>query len=145
MTQFLSETRERFLVAIAEQLAADRIVEVHFFKPIKQGGIESGVAVVALTKDLSEPTRPSDDATPSPPQSAPRHTVYTAHYRHTLKGVERGKWQVTVVDEADAPLLTVETVVKGVQRRAGDVDDPERMEGDAVRDALAAIAARSSP
>jgi hypothetical protein len=72
-----------------------------------------------------------------------RHTVLTAHYRHTLKGVERGKWQVTVVEEADAPLITVETVVRGVQRRAGDVDDPEKMEGDAVREVLAAAAARA--
>ena len=25
----------------------------------------------------------------------------------TLKGLDRGKWQVTVVEEADAPLITV--------------------------------------
>jgi hypothetical protein len=50
-----------------------------------------------------------------------------------------------VVEEADAPLITVETVVRGVQRRAGDLDDPERMEGDAVREVLAAAAARAAP
>jgi hypothetical protein len=38
-----------------------------------------------------------------------------------------------MVAEADAPLVTVDTVVRGVQRRAGDVDDPTRMEGDDVR------------
>jgi hypothetical protein len=123
MTQFLTETRERFLLAIAEQVPADRIAEIHFFNPIKQGGIESGVAVVALT-------------TPT----APRHTVLTAHYRLTLKGLDRGKWQVTVVEEADAPLITVENVVRGVQRRAGDLEDPERMDGEAIREALAAAA-----
>lgn len=125
MTQILTETRERFLVAIAEQVAADRIAEIHFFKPIKQGGVESGVAVVAL----------------SLAQGA-KHTVVTAHYRLTLKGLDRGKWQVTVVEEGDAPLITVETVVRGVQRRAGDLDDPERMEGDAIRESLSAAAAR---
>jgi hypothetical protein len=126
MTQIVSETRERFIRAIAEQVAADRIAEIHFFNPIKQGGLESGVAVVALSGDTT------------------KHTVFTAHYRHTLKGIDRGKWQVTVVEEADAPLLTVEAVVRGVQRRAGDLEDPERMEGDAVREVLAAVAARAS-
>ena len=127
MTQFLTETRERFLVAIAEQTPADRIAEIHFFNPIKQGGTESGVAVIALTL---------------PDSAQPRHTVLTAHYRLTLKGIDRGKWQVTVVEEADAPLITVETVVRGVQRRAGDLEDPERMEGDAIREALVTAASR---
>jgi hypothetical protein len=136
MTQIVSETRERFIVAMAEQVPADRVAEIHFFNPIKQGGLESGVAVVALTRPATEP---------EPDQSAAvKHTVLTAHYRLTLKGIDRGKWQVTVVEEADAPLITVETVVRGVQRRAGDLDDPERMDGDAVREVLAAAAARSA-
>ena len=142
MTQFITETRERFLIAIAEQVAADRIAEVYFFKPIKQGGIESGVAVVALSLPRAEgggEVKPSVDEREGHP---PRHTVVTAHYRLTLKGPERGKWQVTVVEEGEAPLVTVEMVVRGVQRRAGDLDDPEEMEGDAVREALSAVAAR---
>ena len=49
-----------------------------------------------------------------------RHTVYTARYRLVVKGPERGNWEMDVVDEADAPLLAVETVVRGVQRRAGE-------------------------
>ena len=138
MTQIITETRERFLVAIAEQVAADRIAEIHFFKPIKQGGVESGVAVVALVMPLPHA---ADDQHESPASPA-RHTVVTAHYRLTLKGLDRGKWQVTVVEEGDAPLITVETVVRGVQRRAGDLDDPERMDGEAIRDALGSVAAR---
>jgi hypothetical protein len=137
MTQFITETRERFLVAIAEQIASERIAEIHFFKPIKQGGVESGVAVVALTMPHDDQMVETDE-----PSSGPRHTVLSAHYRLTLKGLDRGKWQVTVVEEADAPLVTVESVVRGVQRRAGDLDDPERMEGDAVREALSSAAAR---
>lgn len=137
MTQFLTETRERFLVAIAEQIPADRIAEIHFFNPIKQGGIESGVAVIALVMPAGVGVHESGASTDAAP---PRHTVLTGHYRLTLKGLDRGKWQVTVVEEADAPLITVETVVRGVQRRAGDLEDPERMEGDAIREALAAVA-----
>jgi hypothetical protein len=138
MTQIITETRERFLVAIAEQVAADRIAEAHFFKPIKQGGVESGVAVVALVMPLPHAADDQHESRASPA----RHTVVTAHYRLTLKGLDRGKWQVTVVEEGDAPLITVETVVRGVQRRAGDLDDPERMDGEAIRDALGSVAAR---
>jgi hypothetical protein len=129
VTRIVSETRERFIVAIAEQVPVERIAEVHFFNPIKQGGMESGVAVVALT----------------PRAESEKHIVFTAHYRHTLKGLDRGKWQVTTVEEADAPLVTVETVVRGVQRRAGDLEAPERMDGDSVREVVAAAAARSAP
>jgi hypothetical protein len=145
MTRFLSPTRERFLAAIAEQVPADRIVEIHFFNPIKQGGVESGVAVVALSLPRPAPGESASDPAAEADASPPRHTVLTAHYLLTLKGIDRGKWQVTVVEEADAPLITVETVVRGVQRRAGDLDDPERMEGDAIREALAAVAARRIP
>jgi hypothetical protein len=63
--------------------------------------------------------------------------VFTARYRHVLKGPERGRWEVSVVAEADAPLAAVGAVVRGVQRRAGDVEPAEHLTGDALRDALA--------
>lgn len=147
----LTETRERFLRAIVADVPAERVAEVHFFQPIKQGGIESGVAVVAAwqeTPAVSAPVAdtpaadaPADvsvgdvsDTNDSPPRAvAERHVVYTARYRHTLKGPDRGKWETNVVAEADAPLVTVDAVVRGVQRRSGDVDDPTKMEGDEVR------------
>jgi hypothetical protein len=68
--------------------------------------------------------------------SEPRYTVFTAHYRHVLKGPERGRWEVSVVAEAEAPLTAVGAVVRGVQRRAGDLDPPEHITGDALRDVL---------
>ena len=54
------------------------------------------------------------------------------------QGLDRGKWDVTVTEEADAPLLTIEAVVRGVQRRSGDGDDPIRLSGDEFRAALPA-------
>jgi hypothetical protein len=155
MTALLTETRERFLRAIVADVPAERVAEVHFFPPIKQGGVESGVAVVAAWPEVVvavTPTGHADAAEPDPVEVAPtnhsaeRHVVYTARYRHTLKGPDRGKWETNVVAEADAPLVTVDAVVRGVQRRSGDVDDPTRMEGDDVRAfvqaRLAAAAAR---
>jgi hypothetical protein len=112
--------RERFLAAVAGQVPVDRVVELYLFQPMRQGGVESGVAVIAAAADAPEP----------------RYTVFTARYRHVLKGPERGRWEVSVVAEADAPLDTVGAVVRGVQRRAGDVEPPEHISGDALRDVL---------
>ena len=196
----IDDTRLRFLKSIAAQLDAERIAEVHLFPAIRQGGMESGVAVLALEPvrelasvgaatdgatadapaDASTPSETSsaatDDSVPddamcaadgddaeSPyaetdaeedvasgddddedveseaddvgvePRRAPRRfTVYTARYRHTLKGPDRGKWEVSVTEEADAPLLTVDAVVRGVQRRSGDLDEIVRMSGEEV-------------
>lgn len=76
------------------------------------------------------PVAPAPDVPPAPP--ARRRTVFTASYRLVLKGPDRGRWQVEVREEADAPLVTVEAVVRGVQSRAGDIADPERFEAAGV-------------
>lgn len=147
MTRFLDATRERFLMAIAATLPAERFLELHFFSPIRQGGVESGVAVIAAHPEIIAPPILADAppaaeedlledlALPNGGSTMPRrYTVYSAKYRLVLKGPDRGKWECSVVAEADAPLVTVETVVRGVQRRAGDADAPERMSGDDARD-----------
>jgi hypothetical protein len=132
----LTETRERFLQAIAAQVPVEQIAEIHFFQPIRQGGVESGVAVVAAWPVVaSEATR--RDAVD---EREARPVVYTARYRLTLKGPDRGKWEASVVAEADAPLITVDAVVRGVQRRSGDADVATRLEGDDVRAILEAKA-----
>lgn len=132
----LTETRERFLLAITGQVPAERIAEIHFFQPMRQGGVESGVAVVAAWPEAlsSEHTSPNGGREIRP-------VVYTARYRLTLKGPDRGKWEASVAAEADAPLVTVDAVVRGVQRRSGDVDGATRMEGDEARALLEAKAA----
>jgi hypothetical protein len=166
----LTPTRERFLLSILREIPAEQIAEIHFFQPIKQGGVESGVAVVASVERASgverrasgdereageveweaETSAPLDGSdasadarlpTPDAPRDEPdarrdeprRHTVYTARYRLVLKGLDRGKWDASVFAEADAPLITVDAVVRGVQRRSGDVDAPDRLMGDEVR------------
>ena len=166
-------TRTRFLGAIAAQLPVGRVVEVHLFGAIRQGGAESGVAVIAV--DSGERTaldgvpvdppvdelsaiahRSTSDVEHDSPYAGEeqaefaiaavvervrprRYTVYTARYRHTLKGPERGKWEATVTEEADAPLLTVDAVVRGVSRRSGEADETVRLSGDEFRAALPAV------
>ena len=176
------ETATRFLAAIAKQIPADRVIEVHLFAAIRQGGMESGVAVIALEREpvpslevaeaaavdtaesvmvhdqladeaafvadeLLDQRSPYADEIPvavvadmreAPAMRAPasRYTIYSARYRYTIKGIDRGKWEVSVTEEADAPLLTVDAVVRGVQRRSGDADDVLRLSGDEFRAAL---------
>ncbi len=123
MTQSIpltADARERFLIEIAAVVPRERVAEVHFFPPLRQGQIETGVAVVAAV-----------------PESGERHVVYSARYRWTRKGPDRGKWESEVVAEADAPLVTVEAVVQGVKERASESFEPERLEGDAVRALIA--------
>ncbi|MEP6619194.1 MAG: hypothetical protein ABJE47_07765 [bacterium] len=176
------ETRTRFLAAIAKQIPADRVIEVHLFPAIKQGGAESGVAVIAVEREtypslevtLTEipierltledvpsladtsveiPTdvdlvpegaaareeAAAEEEPASEPQMPPsRYTVFSARYRSTLKGPDRGKWEVSVTEEADAPLLTIDAVVRGVQQRSGEADDTVRLSGDEFRSALPA-------
>lgn len=123
----INETRERFLRAILERIPLERVVEVHLFPGIRQGQVETGVAVIAVTPAVVADTpAPELDLRES---GAPveRTEVHTATYRWTRKGPERGKWVVDVIAQADAPLATVETVVRGVQVRAGEALDAHRI------------------
>lgn len=159
------ETKARFLAGIAAQVPAERVAEVHLFGAIRQGGQESGVAVIAVHREVPavddvemeqpvdvEPEVGEEHALHAAPEAddeteevadddemdtrPARYTVYTARFRHTLKGPERGKWELTVTEEADAPLLTVDAVVRGVSRRSGETDETIRLSGDEFRAAL---------
>lgn len=132
----MSDSRARFLAEIAERLPPERLSEVHLFAPLRQGGMESGVAVVATEPEVDAPAgatapdaggEPAADGVPTSSRRPDRHTVYTARYRHTLKGPDRGKWEFDIVAEADAPLVTVDAVVRGVQHRTGELAEPERL------------------
>ncbi len=138
--------RERFLRAIAEFVPAERVAEVHLFPPMQQGGLETGVAVIAAYPAVLDAGGPpeSQDANNLPSlhhqSSAPaiaatlhRLIVYRACYRWMRKGPDRGRWEVEVTEEADAPLDAVGNVVRGVYRRAGSGSEPERLSADAFR------------
>jgi hypothetical protein len=232
----VSEITERFLRAIVAHVPLDRLEELHLFSPLKQGGVETGIAVVAArvplppapvepalelplvdlgpsadatgvadvvaeeigadVEDTALPIGRDDDAVADAVDDSPyadaehhvgplasdetllvddtihadatgvvigdviadeaaddepladvivpgavavpieRHTVYTARYRLVQKGPERGKWEADVVAEADAPLITVEMVVRGVQRRAGEESEILRYSAKQIAKAL---------
>lgn len=136
----VSVVAERFLRAIVAVVPMELLEEVHLFSPLRQGVTETGIAVVAAREVVSVPVEEhpqeaaefafdadasvdspyADDAVVAVAAPIRRHTVYTARYRLVIKGAERGKWEADVVAEAEAPLITVEMVVRGVQRRAGE-------------------------
>jgi hypothetical protein len=118
----LNETGERFLKAILERIPPERIVEIHLFPAIRQGQLETGVAVVA-----AEPAPTENPENLELALQPTRLEVHTAWYRLTRKGPERGKWEIDVKPQADAPLEAVETVVRGVQDRAGEAIEPTRL------------------
>lgn len=125
-----SDAREHLLLTIAETVPAERIAEIHFFPPLRQGTLETGVAVVAAEHEVV---------------GRERHVVYTARYRWTRKGPDRGRWECDVVAEADAPLVSVEAVVRGVQQRANETTEPERMSGDDARARITEAQCRITP
>ncbi|MDQ3673129.1 MAG: hypothetical protein M3365_01980, partial [Gemmatimonadota bacterium] len=113
------ETTERFLRDIADRIGVEAVDEVRLFPPLRQSGMETGVAVVAAIPLPPEPKHA--------PITVHRHTVFTARYRHTLKGPDRGRWEMEVQAEADAPLVTLDAVVRGVTKRAGEQFEPEKL------------------
>ena len=139
------DSRTRFLREIGARLPAGRVTEVHLFPAIRQGGVETGAAVVAVAPVLEREIMPNVESEDGPPplpvyMRAEKHTVYTATYRLVLKGPDRGKWESAVNAEAEAPLQMVGKVVQGVQRRLGDEGEPERISGALLHDALRSLA-----
>ncbi len=138
----IPEITERFFRALLLKVPLDRIEELHLFSPLRQGGVETGIAVIAAREEILpesvvveiEPGSAFVVAQPVVPTV--RHTVYTARYRLAQKGPERGKWETDVVAEAEAPLITVEMVVRGVLRRAGQESDTTRFSAAQIARAL---------
>ncbi|MEW5918848.1 MAG: hypothetical protein AB1762_20770, partial [Gemmatimonadota bacterium] len=69
-------------------------------------------------------------------EGMPRYEILSARYKLVLKGTERGQWSVDVRHEADAPLETIDRVVRGVALRTGEDGEPQLLHTDAF---LAAV------
>jgi hypothetical protein len=130
----VTETQQRFLKAIAERLGDRQIMEVRLFPAIRQGQHESGVAVVAVEDRVQspesevqslEPASSTQPQHPAPSSQPERYLILTARFRLTVKGPDRGKWEFSLLHDADAPLETIEPVVRGVARRVGEAGEPD--------------------
>ena len=142
----MTEAQQRFLKDIADRVNGGRVAELRLYPTVRVGPIESGVAIVATTRaaDVAEPMSQAVEMIPEValPAAAPpstdeaRLSILTAHFRHTVKGPDRGKWEFSMVHDADAPIETVESVVRGVARRVGEDGEPELLSGDDFQRAL---------
>lgn len=132
----MTETQQRFLKAIAEQVNGGNVAEVRLYPTVRVGPIESGVAIVATAGMAVAGQVPEMAATDVGPGDPSRYSILTAHFRHTVKGPDRGKWEFSMVHDADAPIETIESVVRGVARRAGEDGEPELLSGDDFQRAL---------
>jgi hypothetical protein len=145
----MTESQHRFLKEIADRAVNGRIAEVRLYPTVRVGQVESGVAIVALeVADAVNTIESLPDQAMVPEQDVAgepvveggavatdrlRLPILTAHFRHTVKGPDRGKWEFAMVHDADAPLETVESVVRGVARRAGEDAEPELLDADAFQ------------
>lgn len=93
----------------------------------------------------ASPAEPAVEAAPEVAAKLRRYAILTARYRLTIKGPDRGKWDVEITHEADAPLDTVERVARGVAKRAGEEFDPEHYSAESLRAALAAPVWATTP
>lgn len=107
----------------------------------------SAVSIVADALDVldagAEETIALDDilALPSPggtPDVVGPHRleILCARYKLVFKGPERGKWDLEIMHQADAPLDTLDRVISGVVRRAGEESEPERFSRESLRTSL---------
>jgi hypothetical protein len=131
--------------AVSESVVEVLVVAEESIEP--EGAVEAVETIdhAAPAPDAADPVVDDRDVAAAPPVPRVRHTVYTARYRLVQKGPERGKWEANVVAEADAPLVTVDLVVRGVQRRAGEESEIVRYSAPQLARALRIIAPVVAP
>lgn len=142
----MTETQHRFLKEIAERVAPGRVAELRLYPTVRVGQMESGVAIVAVeaaTEAVVDPSAAPEFAEPAGAEapvlvsSHARLSILTAHFRLVVKGPDRGKWEFAMVHDADAPIETVESVVRGVARRAGEDGEPELLDAETFQRVIA--------
>jgi hypothetical protein len=114
-------------------------------EPTRERAVELEAAVVDTDSDDAEDGIALGDlfALPERPVTQAGHdrlAILCARYKLIIKGPDRGRWDLEIVHQADAPLDTLDSVIKGVVRRSGDDAVPERFSRQSLRDLLDAPA-----
>ena len=115
---------------MADATASDVECEVGTEVALADMGAREPAETIALGDILALPA-----PEPSHPARDPheRLAILCARYRLVLKGPDRGKWDLEVVHQADAPLATLDRVIAGVVRRSGETAEPERLSAETLR------------
>lgn len=94
---------------------------------------------IALGDILALPSPGSPALPPRQAGDGGRHqrlAILCARYKLVFKGPERGKWDLEIMHQADAPIETLDRVIAGVVRRCGEESDPERFNRQTLRASL---------
>ena len=133
-----------------EGIANAPTLELPVVDPSDQRTREIPIDLTAAASDSAPPADEDDeialgDILALPPRTVPtpgpeRLAILCARYKLIVKGADRGKWDIEIVHQADAPLDTLDLVIKGVVRRSGDDVVPERFSRQSLRELLDAPA-----
>jgi len=104
----VGEAWARLAHAAAQEVPPGEVDGVWVFRAIRQELREFGTAVLSRV-------------------DGDRRRIYTARYIHTIKGKERGKFSATVQEVGSGPVEALETLIRGVEKRADD-EIPTRVE-----------------
>src|SRR4051812_7676606 len=100
----MTETQQRFLRAIAQRVPVQHVTEVHLFPPIRQGGVETGVAVVA-----------EDPRRPAPVLASAESPLELVESVASVESTEVTDVIVVVTGEQDSPELAEVVEVEAVE------------------------------
>jgi len=97
----------RLLDLVAERMPREEVESVWSFPGVRREGREYGVAVICRRA------------------AEGRHVVYRARWILHVKGQDRGKAQLEVLETAEAPADMLPRVLEGVRRRADEAGEAE--------------------
>ena len=97
----------RLLDAVAERMPKAEVESVWAFPGVRREGREYGAAVICRRAGEG------------------RFLVYRARYVLHVKGQDRGKAQLEVLETAEAPADLLPRVIEGVRRRADEAGEAE--------------------
>jgi len=99
----------RVAQAVADAMPVPEVERIWLFPPVRQEDREWGTAVVARRVQ------------------AGRLRVYTGSYGLVIRGRERGQGQVALEEVGETPDDVLSDVIRGVQDRAGEADEPSEI------------------
>jgi hypothetical protein len=100
----------RVAQAVADAVPVPEVERIWLFAPVRHENREWGTAVVARRV------------------SAGRVRIYTGSYGLVVRGRERGQGQVAVEEVGETPDDILADVIRGVQARAGEADEPTEIQ-----------------
>jgi hypothetical protein len=111
------------LEVVGSVMPRAEVEAVWAFPALRREGREYGAAVVSRVTGGAVHAAAVPEVGP-----AQRRRVYRARWHVQLKGQDRGRWSVELVETAEAPAATLDRVLEGVRRRADEAGEAEPLD-----------------